>query len=70
MTHQSPEAAHRPPLAVLSPTETLLLEVISNLEIELAEARLSLPKKPPPGWQRVGTVADRLALRNFTIYRM
>jgi excisionase family DNA binding protein len=70
MTSQAPEAASGPPLAVLSPTETLLLEVISNLEIELAEARPYVPKRPPPGWQRVQTVAERLGLRPVTIYRM
>jgi hypothetical protein len=66
MAFQAPEAASGPPLAVLSPTETLLLEHIGSLEAELSTFR---PPRPPDGWQRVGEVAARLGLRPVTVYR-
>jgi hypothetical protein len=67
MTLPMPEGLPVAPLAVLSPTEALLLGVIGHLEAELATFRLP---RPPGGWLRVQSVAARLGLRPVTIYRM
>ena len=49
--------------------ETLLAH-IAQLEAELAEARPYLPQKPPPGWLRVGPIADKLGVTNVAVYKM